>query len=680
MKAFDRVNWSFLGRILQKLNFPQLVINSVKTLYCNISSNVSINGFLGKTFYPSQGIRQGCPLSPLLYVLFSEALNATIISRTDIKGPDENGLIPLISQYADDTCIGAIGQQSIFGIFRALSLFQNASGAKINTSKSNGLWLGANRSREDQPQSCNLSNKSLNVLGIPIATEFPPNHFWSSLLEKTQRQTNFYSKLNLLFKGRILVIKQLLIPVFLYPSTTILCPKNVIYELQKICNNFFWGDKSPRIPYHILELPVNLGGLRYPCIDRFFEAIRLTWTRDLFSTEADGTWKVMAEKILSMYNDRPFLGKNIFRLPLFECRISNSSLPYFYKKLLKSWNRFGAPENRPLPRQAANIRHEPLFNNPFITDSNGKPNPRPTWHKSCPHAVNTVQDLVYTVVPGFMPPESVIEEQNLNVKPKTISKLQNSLPKVWKVSLSKPDSPEPELFCIFDHEQTSRQIDQISNSMWYNLLKPPSLKSAHAEQASRKTPLYPHWVTKIGPVKWSKIFANLYSNHSDRKAVDIIYTLIHSGTPNLAKTHKFQNNVDPTCPRCGNSTETLEHIFFKCTHTIEIWEFAVRFLNRLHPQTKFSLCRFIIAGSTGWKNISETTEDIRLALVSTIWLNRNLKVHQNSNFDTLGHFRRTLRELLEIRASQNLKANKAPNYQFETLAEVLKHRVYFNLI
>ena len=108
MKAFDRVNWSFLGRILQKLNFPQLVINSVKTLYHNINSNVLINGFLSNTLYPTQGVRQGCPLSPLLYIIFSEALNAIIVSRTDIRGPDENGLVPLISQYADDTCIGAI--------------------------------------------------------------------------------------------------------------------------------------------------------------------------------------------------------------------------------------------------------------------------------------------------------------------------------------------------------------------------------------------------------------------------------------------------------------------------------------------------------------------------------------------------------------------------------------------
>ena len=68
---------------------------------------------------------------------------------------------------------------------------------------------------------------------------------------------------------------------------------------------------------------LKLGGLRYPCIDRFFEAIRLTWTRDLFSTEANGSWKVMAEKILSMYDDRPFLvfGQKIFS----NCRSSSAT-------------------------------------------------------------------------------------------------------------------------------------------------------------------------------------------------------------------------------------------------------------------------------------------------------------------------------------------------------------------
>ena len=59
-----------------------------------------------------------CHLSPVLYVLFSEALNKCILSEDEISGPPELGGRPVLSQFADDTCIGAIGDYSVFALFR----------------------------------------------------------------------------------------------------------------------------------------------------------------------------------------------------------------------------------------------------------------------------------------------------------------------------------------------------------------------------------------------------------------------------------------------------------------------------------------------------------------------------------------------------------------------------------
>ena len=72
MKAFDKVNWSFLFATLETLNFPCYIIKWVQILYTDFTACVNINGFFGPSFKPSQGVRQGCPLSPTLYTLFSE--------------------------------------------------------------------------------------------------------------------------------------------------------------------------------------------------------------------------------------------------------------------------------------------------------------------------------------------------------------------------------------------------------------------------------------------------------------------------------------------------------------------------------------------------------------------------------------------------------------------------------
>ena len=96
MKAFDRVSWSFLYAVLEKQNFPPLIRDSIRLLYTDITSCVKINGFVSQTFDVTRGVRQGCPLSPVLYVLVSEALNRCILSEDEITGPPELGGLSLI--------------------------------------------------------------------------------------------------------------------------------------------------------------------------------------------------------------------------------------------------------------------------------------------------------------------------------------------------------------------------------------------------------------------------------------------------------------------------------------------------------------------------------------------------------------------------------------------------------
>jgi len=389
MKAFDRVNWDFLISVLKTQNFPPLLLGWVRTLYTDISSCVRINGFTSLLFAITRGVRQGCPLSAILYTLFSEALNRCIICEPDIHGPAILDRKPLISQYADDTCIGAIGDSSIFSIFRSLS------GAKINPDKSRGLWLGANRGRIDRPQGVQWTSDSLTVLGIPIGTDTPPVDFWLSILDSAQRRVNNYSKRDLSLKGRVVVIKQLLLPLFVYPSFVLVCPSHIIRRLQQTLDSFLWNGKSPKVPKHILELPVSKGGLAYPNVERMFQSIRLSWTKELFASETDGSWKVLAKNILSSYNDQPSLSENIFKLSLFKSRISASTLPNFYKAWLKDWVDLDVVDDRPRPKQAQQIRSEPLFGNRFITNSDGNPIKRPRSLQQSSGTLSLVGDLTY---------------------------------------------------------------------------------------------------------------------------------------------------------------------------------------------------------------------------------------------------------------------------------------------
>ena len=73
-KAFDNVEHNFLFEILKRYNFGESFIHWIKTIYNNADGKVINNGWLSKTFSIIKGVRQGCPLSALLFLLVVEVL------------------------------------------------------------------------------------------------------------------------------------------------------------------------------------------------------------------------------------------------------------------------------------------------------------------------------------------------------------------------------------------------------------------------------------------------------------------------------------------------------------------------------------------------------------------------------------------------------------------------------
>ena len=85
-KAFDSVEWGYMLRVLDKFNFGPVFQNWVKICYTNISSTVMNNGFSCGWFNIKRGVRQGCPLSTVLFILCIELLAQLIRNSPDIKG------------------------------------------------------------------------------------------------------------------------------------------------------------------------------------------------------------------------------------------------------------------------------------------------------------------------------------------------------------------------------------------------------------------------------------------------------------------------------------------------------------------------------------------------------------------------------------------------------------------
>jgi hypothetical protein len=77
-KAYDRVEWCFLKKVIRRIRFDNIWIRLVMTCVPTINYNVIVNGNPMRQIIPSKGINLGNPLSPYLSILCAEALNSLI--------------------------------------------------------------------------------------------------------------------------------------------------------------------------------------------------------------------------------------------------------------------------------------------------------------------------------------------------------------------------------------------------------------------------------------------------------------------------------------------------------------------------------------------------------------------------------------------------------------------------
>lgn len=109
-KAYDRVEWAYLLRVLEKMGFPESWCSLIMRCVSSVSFSVRVNGVFTESFKPTRGIRQGDPISPYLFLLCSEGLSCMLKNIGPLyvsRGVRVSRNAPWISHllFADDCLI-----------------------------------------------------------------------------------------------------------------------------------------------------------------------------------------------------------------------------------------------------------------------------------------------------------------------------------------------------------------------------------------------------------------------------------------------------------------------------------------------------------------------------------------------------------------------------------------------
>ena len=109
-KSYDKVNWEFLQQTLRMKGFSEEWCTWIRNFVTGGSVAINVNNNIGHYFQKKKGLRQGDPLSPILFNIVADML-AVLIDRAKLDGQVE-GVIPhlvdgglSILQYADDTIL-----------------------------------------------------------------------------------------------------------------------------------------------------------------------------------------------------------------------------------------------------------------------------------------------------------------------------------------------------------------------------------------------------------------------------------------------------------------------------------------------------------------------------------------------------------------------------------------------
>ena len=336
-KAFDRVEWEFLFCALERMGFGPSFCKWVQTLYTGVQSSVIVNGHLSAFFNLQRGVRQGCPLSPLFYVLVAETLAATLKACPRIKGLSLPAPLPspsFLSQYADDTSILVTTDDSILAVFEVFDCYELGSGARLNLKKCKGLWVGAWRNRTSGPVDIQWSSIKLRCLGTFLGPGDLSHDNWDPRIQSLKNLLLSWRQRSLTFQGKALVINALALSGLWYLGSVLRPPDWVISFVNTEIFSFFWAGKKDKVSRNVVRQPKSVGGFGVVDVVAKFRALHVVWIRRF--CQSSSSWSLFFKLFcLQFFGDDPSVAlANPAYYP-------HELLPDFYSSVFLVWGLLG---------------------------------------------------------------------------------------------------------------------------------------------------------------------------------------------------------------------------------------------------------------------------------------------------------------------------------------------------
>ena len=321
-KAFDSVGHDFLFEVLELFGFGEMFCTWLKIMYTDISSCVMNGGNSTGYFSIKRGVRQGDPLSPYLFLLAIEILANTIRNDNTIKGFrfGEHEIKQIL--YADDFTLFIKDRSSVKRVKYIFEEFEKVSGLKVNTGKTNSVWMGKENEKPQEPVFGNIVNE-IKILGVHYTrnVKLKEDLNYKEILSKIKRLLGWWKQRDLTLFGKVHLLKTYALSKFNYVSSLIVVPKWVILEVEKLSFEFLWNGKD-RVKRNVMYQNYDDGGIRMTNYTLFVKTQRIMWLKCLIYREKNINWKLYFDYCCEL------IGGRLVFLCDYEISIMNLKIPH----------------------------------------------------------------------------------------------------------------------------------------------------------------------------------------------------------------------------------------------------------------------------------------------------------------------------------------------------------------
>lgn len=572
-QAFDSIQTPSMIEILRAYGFGEPYIDMISLCFKDMRSIVINNGKWSPWLRVESGVRQGCVISPKIFLLAIQILALKIKQNPQIQGITIDGHTKKLGLCADDMWnVIQFNQSSFSELVFEYGEFEDFTGLSINYDKTEILRIGSLQNSDARFYTTlpiKWSDGTIKVLGTHITPEYNDivRINYEYLFDRIDNLFKVWSTRNLTPYGKIQVVNSLASSQFVYKLQCLPSPNQYMLDrYAKLVRKFVWDGKPAKIAYKRLIASFADGGLQLRDLGMIDASLKASKFYHASNQEVNPFWFHYYTQNLKIERSKiPYL--NIAAKDVLK-----TFPPTVFRDMLYAWAKLNYLE----PRYNLQILKEIIWYNSAIKVK-GKVLFNEFLYKAGINRVIDIFDLDTGQILTYENMKELYPAADLDFL--SYYGITKAIPIAWKRTLLRndPNNQDPkyiEKTWIYNVQKSKKKL----TTYIYSTLRDELPISNEALRIIWNNDLKTNLSKKV----FLSFFSNVYKITVSTKLRYFQYRLICKALTTNVRASKWDPNVSPDCTFCQIKNETVYHLFIECPMVQKLWTALAKWFKHFH--------------------------------------------------------------------------------------------------